>query len=1788
MLNTKYYKFFYFVIVFVVIITALLCGYILFFKAKGLVPVKEGPQEITVQPSGVLQSIPNEMVIYFVETYPAAEGVIIGQDSLPSFIKIEPFLPAHGKWTSSRTFEIYFLEPPLPEKEYRITMVRIPLVSEEAEIEPRVFSFTTPSFIVNSIALKDLGKKSAVISLDFNFTPELAISPRHIRGIKDYVTILDSKGKKIEITGVRTEKDRPQEVLITVPVLRAPEQYKVTVRKGLRSSLEVVLKQDFETVLPVGFTARPISVTDHKVLESDDGYMVVFNIVSPAERPLEVKEENLARFVKVSPEITVRAATSAGKIYLFGGFIPEKTYKISLKSGIMSEKGSILQQTYTTEITIPAKKEKLQFVYRGRYFGRTGEWNMPLKVAKIKTVNVSIVYMPPENVIFWHLKDYGRKDAISSLGEAVLSEHKINVEKGLKEQIVWLNLREYLKNESKGVYLVQAYGYAEGGQYLSDRVAVVISDVSLVVKWYKNTIYVWAFNSSLVRPEAGVEIEVKSSKNFLTGKGTTNSEGFCTIPVLKEGRDPFVVFARRGDEWTYVHVPSLRLPLEAYDVGGEYPGESYRAYLYPERDLYRPGDEVHLGALVRAQRTFEGVAMPVKLVVRDPQGRNFLSLAATTDAFGFCDFNFPTSVSSPTGKYMLSLLAGDKTLYWTQISVETFAPERMRVELELPEKPALYKSIPLEIEAQYLFGAPASGEEYGAKLKALETDFTAPGYFNYSFGIVRRGERIPSWESDAQTGYLDEQGRAREVFRLDTNVIFNGPVSLSGYVTVSEGGSGRVTAKWITKTVHTKPYYIGIHSNVTRVIDDVPVTVKGVVLKPDGSVNPGKARLYYKVYRLPYYYSYYDGYYEDDYSWESRALKIPVTERKYLDLVDGKFSFEFTPSASYYDYLVEVVDEANDTRAQVHLSGWGWYYSEAEEKSESPEVLPLRLDRKDYDAGDEVRVEALLPFEGKILWTVELDTVYRHELREARGDVASWSFRAPAGASNVYVTGLLVRSGGNYLVQRGFGVQRVRIRPKDNRMNLEVLVPERVKPGEELTVKVRANGKFKGTIAVVDEGILQITSFPSPDPYEAIFRDVALYINSAESFGWIMKRILEKTGGGFAEREKEFAEARFARIVSYWSGIRESDNEGSIVYKLKIPQYNGKLRVMAVGADEKRFGGQAANVYVKSDVIVSPTIPRFMCTSDRFSFPISLINTTKSSRSVKLDLTLKNCRAAGPDRQTVVLKPQEKKVVWIECTAGSEPGGLDIAIDASSDKESYHEDFVIPVYPNAPYVTESEYIKIQPNAKYDLKPHFDQWFPRAHTARLILTNVPALSRLNHVRYAIGYPYGCIEQTSTSTMVLLRLGTLLPVIAPDITKEKFTEMVNYGIRRIMSMQTISGGFTYWPGGNDDAPWAAAYATFVLLEAKDAGFGVPDGVTKAALNYLDAQSDKSGLAFYVLAKGKKLQKRPETIDRLVTMARKEKYDLPNRLWAAGAIFESGRVEEARKVLGMALKQKPSDTRRYSDDFYSRLQYRGMALYLIEDINPGVPEEDSLLVEIVKSLGERSSYYYTTQELAWSMLGIGKYAGRLKKQDFGAELKLDGKPAAAQREKGILTWELENPAKAGSGLLEVKSSNELFLNIENTGFSKKKTAFTPYSKGITLGRKLYDYDGNATRAATQGDLIVIKVEIKTDNYYDNVAVEIPIPAGLEIENPRIGRDDLPNWAEGGDDMWWPDYVDIRDDRVIIFGRTHYNNRYYYFLARCVTPGEFFLAPVRGLVMYNPDLNSHTAAETFTVNRP
>ena len=1762
------------------LLTVIMAAVFFFFRSKEVSGRRERGLEVTAQPGGELRDIPGEMSFYFSRSFVGAEGIGIPADSMGNYIEIDPPSPASGIWASERRFEMRFLKNPLPEVRYDIKMKRLPLMIEAPKMPTYKFWFATPKFGLNSIVLKSVVNEMAQITICFNYPPETD-------NIERFIEIRDSKKQNVKISNVRIVNEH--QLIITVPVASAPQQYAVTVKKGLKSKLGVSLRDETEKLIPVGFKTGPMTVENARAEEIDEGFMLSFRMSAMAthDGELEIYEDNLVDLVVIDPEIDYQVTASNAGVFVTADFMPDKSYKVTLKAGVSSLTGDILQQDYTQEFTMPKRKEKLQFVYRGRYFGKNGAWNLPLKVSQFPEVTIDVIYMPPENVLFWHLKEYGNTRNISNLGEAVVTGYKVTLENGAKEQVADIDLRELIKDLHKGLYLIEASGRNKS-KYGSDRVAVVISDISLIAKWNDRTIFIWAMNSATLKPESGVDIEVRSSKNFLAGKGSTDNGGFCAIPVLKEGRDPYVIFAQKGNEWTYAHVSSLRLPMEAYDVSGESPDAPYNAYLYPERDLYRPGEEVKFGVLVREKGTYRGLAIPVRVNVRDPQGRDYLSLSGTTDNCGLREFRFPTAPSSPTGKYMLQLVIGDRTIYSSHVMVETFVPERMRAEQKFSEKPDIYKKINMKINAEFLFGAPASDEEYTIKLRAEETPMAVSGYYGYFFGRVPFGkDKAPSWESETESGSLDSKGKAEVDFLVGSSIKFDQPVRLRSLLTVTEGGSGRVTSRMTEKMAYTRPFYIGIKPTGSRIAAGVPMEVKGILLGQDHSLYTGKAKLYYRVYRLSYYYNYGydDDYYYDDYYWSARVNKLPVTSKKQVTVADGKFSFNFTPNTNYNDYLVEVVDEGNGTVSQAKISGWGWWYG-GEEKVQSPEVIPIRLDKKEYDAGDEVKVEALVPFDGNVLWTVELDTVYITEWSQAKGEVASWSFKVPKGVSTVYVSALLVRSGGNYMVQRGFGVQRVRIRPASLKLDMTLETPDKIKPGEELTVKVRTGGQFKGTIAVVDEGILQITDFQTPDPFSGILRDLRLYINSAESFGWIMKKFMDRTGGDFAAREKEFPEARFARIVSSWSGILESGRDGVIIYKVKIPEYNGKLRVMAVGASDSRFGSCQADVIVKSDVIVTPTIPRFMYTGDEFSFPVTLINTTSTSRSVSLSVTPKGFSVKGDRKASVALKAQEKVTQWVECIAGEDPGSLEMTIDASTQGMSYKDQFTIPLYPSVPFITETEYHDIKSGGKLDLKEYFNDWYPRAHQARVMVSVLPGLSRLNHFQYVIHYPYGCIEQTSTSTLVLLRLSSLLPAIAPEIEKEKYTSMVNHGINRLVSMQTISGGFAYWPGNSEPCNWGSGYAALVLLEARKAGFVVPEGALNAALNYLDAMPEKSGLIYYVLARGGVLQKKPEAVDRVITLAQKGGYNALGMLWAAGTAFESGRTEQAKSILRAALSRTPENTRRYSDDFYSRMQYDGIKLYMIENIEPGTEAEKQAVLQVSQDLSGKWSWYYSTQDLAWNLLSLGLYADKHPAGGQLGELRMNGKVQKPRDQKAVTSWTLSNPGNSGEIEIKSLSGSDLFVSIENKGFSKTRRAFEASSTGLVIEKTLLSYSGSAVTSARQGDILLMKIAVKTvSGYYDNVAVEASLPGGLEIENPRLGRGDLPQWTSDSRNMWMPDYVDVRDDRVIIFGRLSYGLQYYYVLLRAVTPGKYFLPPASAVIMYDPEKNARTGAGSFDI---
>ena len=1748
-------------------------------KAVETKEVEKGVK-VSMSPEGKLESIPQSLTFYFSRSFAGAEGVIVPSSELSRYIKIEPPLGARGEWVSERKFVLHFIKKPEADRTYRVFLKRIPLKKEEiVQIYPRDFTFSTPPFTFRNLSVDTLINKRVILKLAFNY-------PVNISSAKRSIYIEDKYGERIPIERVYFPDPYNHSLLaVKFKVTYAPAVYKLILRKSLKSSYGNPLGEEVEEEFSVGYRKYPIYITYMGVEGTDDGFTIGFRVYTLKDKWVEPDEGTLKRYITVTPDVKYKVFSGYGEINIIGDFIEGEEYTVTINAGLKGTKNEVLARDAVFDITIPYRKPSINFVYCGKYFGRTGDWKLPVKVVNVGELKINVDFMPQRNVVFWYSVSGGRRYSRYKYVENIVKGYTKVIESP-GSNIIWIDLKELIPEPGPGIYFLSISGKDKKGRFYSDNASVVISDISLIVKWTSDKAYVWAVNSSTLKPLQGVDIEIWSGRNFLSGKGTTGMNGLCEVP-LKKGRDVYIVYAKKGDDWTYLQIPGSKINTSSFEVSGSAPTKAYTAFIYPERDIYRPGEEIHIGILVRKNKTYEGVSVPVRLKVRDPRGRRFVEMAGMTDATGFASFNIKTSPSSPTGKYAFVLYTGTERLVSDFVFVETFAPERIDLRLKYSKDVTLKAPFKLYVMADYLFGAPASGERVRGRITGQEIPFKCEGYGDYTFGplnFIR--EKTPKVDIDLGTGKLDEKGRKTFLCSPPSYEEFYLPVKLNAYVEVSEGGSGRVTRRVKEKIVHPCPFYIGLKTSPTRVVRGKKIKIRGLLLNPDCSLRKETTVLTWRAYRVYYKWDYY--FYERFGWWKVRKL-IPITPLNRVTATGGTFEFLLSPQEEYRDIVIEVKSEEG-VWSQVLIEGWGWYWSGEYEKIESPEYLDLRLEKPSAEPGEMVKVETSLPFEGKILWTVEQNGVLIYQWKEAKGEKASWSFRVPEGYPNVYVSALLVHSGKNYLVARAFGVKRLKIRPKKMKLPLTITVPDKVKPNQTLVVKVKSDRRFKATIAIVDEGILSIRGFRTPDPYNSILRPLALGVNSAEGFGWLMKKYLSGTGGGMLlrAREEEFPQTRFTKFVSFWSGVLESDRNGLLVYKVKVPQFSGRLRVMVCGADRERLGSRDARVVVKTDVVIQPTVPRFLYSRDKVNIPVSLINTTDKKQGIKISARIKG---GMPERwkKSITLISHGRTLVKIPVIAGEYSTSLSLVLEARIHRWTYVDTFTIPIYPSLPYISKFTFARIE-SKKEDLSNYFSDWLSPAHRAQLYVSTIPGLNRLHYVRYAVHYPYGCIEQTSTSTLLLLRLARLLPIIDPDITEQKYRNMVNKGIQRILSMQTVSGGFSYWPGYHKPSKWSSAYATLVLIEARDAGFHVPDNAIRAALSYLRALSDKNALTYYVLARGGILRARSGVIQTLEERVSREAYGRLSLLWIAGALYESGLRDRGIQILEKAMKMELQKERRLSGNFYSVLKNLAVTLYMVENIYPDMAGEDSLVETIVSRLAQKDRwYYYTTQEIAWSMLALGKYMDNHPvRKEIHIKLIVDGREYQGQSEKGLITYFIKNaPDKRIT--LETNIV-PLYIDIVNTGFSKTVKAFEEYNHpSLPIFREVLSYnDGTKVSGVEQGQLLLINVGFGSKaRSYSNTAFEVPIPAGCEIENPRLTTRGLPSWVEQYNRkwrMWNPDYVDIRDDRVIIFGTSGYR-RHYFILVRAVTPGTYFFPPARAMVMYNPEINSQTGAESFRV---
>ena len=1559
--------------------------------------------------------------------------------------------------------------------------------------------------------------------------------------------------------------------------------------------------------------------------------------------------------IHISPAVDFTVATAPGGFRLFGDFEPGR-YELTLDAGLRTMDGGVLREAWERKVRVPDRSARVNFTTTGRYLPRSAWRDLPIQHVNINMVDLTVRHVPPENIVFWMSGDerVGVRTSNVIYKSDVWLQGKKNTEASS-----WLDMHDMLPDVGRGVYQIEV---KDKDGRARDSVRILLTDMLLVAKLaepapganFSPEAMVWVRDIHKGSGVSGAEVSLVRKSGKSVARCRTDGEGGCSLKISADEFDsaaPFALIARKGDDLTYLRFSDLEITPDTA-VGGE-PWQlgkdeaAYRAAVYTDRGVYRPGDTAHVSAVLRGgDHMAPPAGLRVEYELKDPSYNAVRTQVVETDANGLVNLDLPFHDFARTGRWTVSLAVAGRNVGSASFNVEEFVPERMKVTGSSPEQRFLSSDpVPVEVDARWLFGGSAKGSRVEIACALRATSIELPGHEGFQFGLARIDEdSIPTIALGMVDGELDDDGHTSLNCPAGDDAAGRlGAAEVLADISVFEGQSGRTTDTRVRTRVHPAGHYIGSRASTDKAESGVPVRLDGRIVSPEGRLltSGGVDEVSLEIVRLDEEYGWWWDE-EDSSSAYRRLLRRSPVERLTLPVSDGEFSYSWTPPTNAAGYLF--VFEAGGARTEHHLDGAGRRYrwsprdSSVDQTPRARRPTPLRVRLpEEARVGASVTAKVDAPYSGRMLWTVETDHVVRHTWADVIPGDVEWSFPIEEFQPNVYVTAFLIKdphleSAEAFIPDRAYGAASLPIVPEDHVREVKLVVPDEVRPYSTLEVSLDVgplDAPATATIAAVDEGILQLTRFESPDPAAQLFAQRRLGVESYETVGWTM--LMEPRGPSSSTGGDGVAASgrvQMVKPVALWSGKVEVPKSGKVTVNMDVPGYRGQLRVMAVVVDKQRVGHADAEVKVRDPLVLTTTLPRFLSRGDVAEIPVMVTNMSGKARKVKLHLRAEGFdpfegRIPGPgvpehpiafvgdDRGSLELAEGEGGTVVFRVRADHAPAAVRFEVQAESDGLLSIEKLELPVVPDTPVerrITRQELAS--GTLDVDQLLARQGWYSGADTTTLWVTTNPYATAMSHLSHVVRYPYGCVEQTSSSTRPLLYVRDLLESVDPSLLERgTLDEMVGSGVDRLMSMQTPSGGFAYWPGGHRPSEWGTAYALHLLLDARDAGFKVPAEPVADAVEWLheevgdlSADSVSSTVAYqhYVLAKAGK--GRPADASAMLDALparRKDSKGYSRRRWdeaeflLQAAMFAAGDRRHER-----ALKAEANDlsgtTRGLSHDYYSDRRSRAMRLDVLEDLFQGSDPGEALADRVASDLRGHPSRWYTTQELAWGISALGKRTSGLSSINLAGSLEVGGTTVARTdgRTKGDISWTLRGVTGLDDVELEVEGAGARQWLVTTVEGARAVDDLPIGGEGLKIARTWLTSRGEPVnwQQHTLGDRLFIRVDVTntTRRNLSNIAVVDRLPAGWEIENPRLGSDLRPDWAKSIR-TWGVEHMNIRDDRIELFGSISGQRTItVLYSVRAVTAGTFQLPDVSAEAMYDPEIWARKPGKEVTILGP
>ena len=1306
-------------------------------------------------------------------------------------------------------------------------------------------------------------------------------------------------------------------------------------------------------------------------------------------------------------------------------------------------------------------------------------------------------------------------------------------------------------------------------------------------------------------PISGATLKIYNYQKQLLGTVTTGSDGLCEI---KPDNQPFLLVAEKDGQYAYLRLDDgSSLSLSNFDVSGDVVQEGIKGYIYGERGVWRPGDKIYLTFILEDEQDNLPENHPVIFELINPAGQTVSRQVQTSGINGFYSFTTETDPDAPTGNWSAVLKVGGQT-FSKRIKIETVKPNRLKIDLNFRTDTllAVDKQTTGTLKAEWLNGGKAKNLKAQVSLSFSKSNTYFKNYFNYNFDDPSKD--FYSEEEQVFDGRINSEGAASIDVQMPN--LKSAPGMLNAHFSTrvyEEGGDFSIDVK----TVPYAPYssFVGIklpasESGWYKTDTSYPLDIATV----DPKGNPlNRNNLEVKIYKIDWHW-WWDSGTDNLARYVNNYYQKPIFST-IVSSKNGKVSVPVQIDYNTWEdngrYLVYVKDpvSGHSTALTAYFSQWG--YMATDGMQETATMLTMKSDKEKYDIGEKVTVTIPSGKDGKALVSIENGTsVVDMFWVETKEQNTVFSFETKPGmAPNVYIHVSLIQPHAqteNDAPIRLYGIIPIRVEDPDTHLTSVINMADKLEPEKEYEVKIseKTGKKMTYTLAVVDEGLLDLTGYETPDPWSLFYAREALGVKTWDFYNDVMGAYGARLESAFAVGGDENLAAakrkeanRFEPVVSV-IGPFTIEKGKTNTHKLLMPNYVGAVRVMVVAGDNGSYGNSEKSVKVSKPLMLLATLPRVLGPGEEVKLPVDVFAMTDDVKNVKLNIATNDLLIpVNGTSQQVTFAEIGDQIVNFDLRVAENTGVGKVTITAESGQYKASYEIEIAVRPSNPRVVNIRDTVIEAGKSWNV----DVTAPGmlgTNSAHIELAGVFPIDINRRLEYLIQYPHGCIEQVTSGAFPQLMLDQLI-----DVSVEQKTEIednIRSALNKLPKYQTSEGGFSYWAGGREVSSWGTNYAGHFMLKAEEAGYSIPYGVKDKWLKYQDYEARN-------WQKSKNSYDRSELVQayRLYTLALAQSPDFGamNRLreeegldmvaqWRLAAAYTiAGQPEVAGEMIDR-LSKTIIPYKELSYTFGSDVRDKAMILETLVLLDHQT-EAFALAKEISDELSSDS--WMSTQTTAFSLLAIAEFAGgdKLGKETLKAKISVNDKSISVSSTN--IMWQEE---------IELRNNKTATINIENQYgklmYARVFTEGIPVTGDTTATQKnLYmdvwytDITGQRIDPANldQGTDFVAVISVQNPGQrgiYRELSLTSIFPSGWEIINGRLN--DLDSSVKSDE----YDYQDIRDDRVLTYFRLNPNEKKTFrILLNATYQGKFYLPSVQCEAMYDNSINARTPGRWVEVSQ-